>query len=192
MEFKGWHTGKNENTGELIFFSVLSVLIVLCVFLFQPIVLHNNSTVFIVVINSILLAFVSKLINKSLKSEVYKLIVIGFNLLLVELLFKEKKEMIFFFFNFYAIMYGLLFALHFKRFSFLTKEIRSYVYFVNFFLLFYFFLINIELIILAFFDKVYADQFGYFYVGIKCILLFVSVLTLVHGGINQVIRKNKK
>ncbi len=191
MEFKGLHVVRSENKGELIFFGLLSVLILLCVFLFRPIMLQVNSTIFIVVINSILIAFASKLINKTLKNEVYKLIVIGFNLLLLELLFQEKKSMIFFMFNFYSIMYGVLFIFYFKRFSILISEIRSYVYFVNCFLFLYFLLINIELIFLHFFNGKYTNQLSYLYIGIKCILLFISVLTLFQGVTNQLIRKDK-
>ncbi|MBB1151334.1 MULTISPECIES: hypothetical protein [unclassified Myroides] len=190
IEFKGVLTMKKEPKGEYAFFMLQMGMIVLCLTLFQWLILTVNSAIFIVVINSILIAFASKLMNKALKNEIYKLIVIGFNLVFFEVLFEEKKGIILFLFNFYAIMYALFFLLYFKRFRFVNKEIQAYIYFVNCFLFFYFLLVNAEVVSATFFEDRYAHYIPHFYIGIKCVLLFISVLTLLQWGIKQVKNKN--
>lgn len=192
IEFKGGQTVKKENKGELVFFMLQMVFVVLCLLLFQSVVLTVNSAIVIVVINSILIVFVSKLLNKALKNEIYKLIIIGFNLILFEVLFEEKRWISLFLFNFYTLMYAVFFLLYFKRFSFLNNEIQAYVYFVNCFLFFYFLLVNAEVIFSTFFEEEYAMYISHFYVGIKSILLFVSFLTLLQWGIKQVKNRTKQ
>lgn len=186
IEFIAGPMASKTNKGESVFLILQVVVVVLCCVFFQSLLLTINSAIFIVVINNILIVFVSKLRNKALKNEIYKLIVIGFNLIFFELLFEEKRWIILFLFNFHTLMYGVFFLLYFKRFSFLNKEIQVYIYFVNCLLFFCFLLVNAEVISSTCFEERYVSNIRHVYMGIKSILLFVSVLTLLQWGSKQV------
>lgn len=168
---------KVESRMENIFFSLLFLQIIVYMLFFRAIVLTINFNLIVVIINSILLAIVSELPNRVMKNEVYKLIIIGFNFLFFDILFDENKWVEILLFNFYTLMYSLLFYIHVKRLNFVEGILLGYFYVINSFLILCFLLLNVELIVETFFTNYYLVQIHSMNIGIKIIVLFISVLT---------------
>ncbi|WP_413512167.1 hypothetical protein [Myroides odoratus] len=177
---------KVESRIENIFFSLLFLQIIAYVFFFKAIVLTANFNFIVILINSILLAIVPELPNRIMKNEVYKLIIIGFNFLFFDILFDENKWVEILLFNFYSLMYSLLFYIHIRRLDFLKGILLGYFYVINSFLVCYFLVLNAELIVETFFSNHYLVQIQYMNIGIKVIILFISLLTFFHFVIARV------
>ncbi|WP_235279986.1 hypothetical protein [Myroides sp. A21] len=146
---------------------------------------------FPLVANIVLLSLLPFFSYSLIKREAYKLIVVGIVFLIVNLVEHSFNLLEISLFNLYCVMYILFFYCYAKKITIKNRFQKGYTCFINYFLIFYVVLLNVGIVFDKFYHSIHAEQIMYFNIGIKLIILFISMLTLC-AYLVTVIVKNKK
>lgn len=172
------------------FLIVLAILLVGSSIFFDTVVLTEDFNLFPILASTILISLFPLVRESVVRKEVYKLfilaaVLIPFSFIKIIPLWAEFSM-----FNFYSIMYGLFFYCYLRSISITRRFLQGYIYVINFFLFFYFLLYNVEVVINNFFYDAFHIYIMYVALGIKVIMLFVTLLTFVSLLLEQIALRN--
>ncbi|SER12480.1 hypothetical protein SAMN04488089_109163 [Myroides profundi] len=168
----------NKNSPVKLFFFLLTVFLLLCIPFYKEMLLDTSFNFFPLVANIILVSLLPLFTYSLVKREAYKLIVIGIVFLVVNLVEHHFNLLEISLFNLYCVMYILFFYCYAKKITIENRFQKGYTCFINYFLIFYVVLLNVGIVFDKFYHSIHAEQIMYFNIGIKLIILFISMLTL--------------
>ncbi|SHL85133.1 hypothetical protein SAMN05444275_1076 [Myroides odoratimimus subsp. xuanwuensis] len=168
----------NKNSPVKLFFFLLTVFLLLCIPFYKEMLLEASFNFFPLVANIVLLSLLPFFSYSLVKREAYKLIIIGIVFLIVNLVEHSFNLLEISLFNLYCVMYILFFYCYAKKITIENRFQKGYTCFINYFLIFYVVLLNVGIVFDKFYHSIHAEQIMYFNIGIKLIILFISILTL--------------
>lgn len=170
---------REEMLIQYFFLIILAILLVGSSIFFEKVVLTEDFNLFPILASTILISLFPLSRENVIRKEVYKLFVLTavlilFSFIKIVPIWAEVSM-----FNFYSIMYGLFFYCYLRPITITRRFLQGYIYVINFFLFFYFLLYNVEIVINNFFYNTLHIYIVYVTLGIKIIMLFVTLLTFV-------------
>lgn len=170
---------KEELLTMNVFLAFLAILLLVSSILFETVVLNEQFNILPIVATTILISLFPLIKGSVVKKEVYKLIFVAGIATLLGNINSITPWIEVSMYNFYSIMYVLFFYCYLSSINITNKFLQGYIYIINFFLFFYFLLQNVEVIVNNFFFDALYIYVVYITLGIKLIVLFVSLLTFI-------------
>lgn len=156
----------------------LSLFLISSMLFFRKMIVNDDCNIFPIVANLLLFCLYPLITDDILRRELFKLLILGIVVSIVNMSFSIVNYMEFSLYNFYSIMYALFYFCYIRQLNISNKVLLGYIQVIKYFLLFYFLLSNAEVVINNFFYENFYIQVGYIRLGIKIIILFITVLTI--------------
>jgi len=176
-------------SNEKIFFFLLTLLIAFCSYKYDAIINDSTFNLFPLIANVILLSLFSLFKSSVLKKEIFRLFFVGIVFSVLNLVEHDYYWMEVSLLNFYSLMYILFFYCYAQKIQIENRLQKGYTCFINYFLVFYIVLLDVSIVMNNYSSGSYLKQMHYIDLGIKIIILFISIVTLLSFLINKILNR---